>query len=51
MDKELLKKYKEQNPVKFAQKFGHINLDDTPEPKAEDEKKNEVEVEAPQEIQ
>jgi len=47
MDKELLLKYKEQNPEKFAQKFGHLNLDEieaTAEVVVEEKKESEVEL-------
>lgn len=46
MDKELLLKYKEQNPEKFAQKFGHLNLGEieaTAEVVVEEKKEDEVE--------
>ena len=48
MDKELLLKYKEKNPEKFAQKFGHLNLDEieatTEEVVVEEKKEEEVEL-------
>lgn len=46
MDKELLLKYKEQNPEKFAQKFGHLNLDEVSEATEVVEEKKEDEVES-----